>query len=209
MYDYNKTMLSQIIYNVDCIQETWTCPPVSLQFLATITSPLFPHAGINDVVEIDEDHFYVSQFQAFPMPAQGGHSPRSPGEIFGALMTPLIFFFSLKWTTVHVCSLSLGTCQTATEEKFNGANGMTVSSDRELVFVNDPMERLVTVMRKVPGSYQLTKESLIKLPVPADNIEFDDETAELIIGTIPDVAAAMEHMMGNKTVAVPVARDRL
>ena len=58
-------------------------------------------------------------------------------------------------------------------------------------------------MRKEPGSYQLTKESLIKLPVPADNIEYDDETAELIIGTIPDVPAAMEHMMGNKSVAVP------
>ena len=193
----------QISYNIDCIQETWSCTPVSLEFVTTITSPLFPHAGINDVVEIDEDHFYVSQFQAFPMPAGGSHNSKSPGEFLRALMSLPIFLFSLKWTTVHVCSVSLGTCQTATEERFNGANGMTVSSDRQLVFVNDPMEKVVTVMRKEPGSYQLTKESLIKLPVPADNIEYDDETAELIIGTIPDVPAAMEHMMGNKSVAVP------
>ena len=59
----------QISYNADCIQETWTCPPVSLQFITTISSDLFPHAGMNDVVEVDADHFYVSQFQAFPMPA--------------------------------------------------------------------------------------------------------------------------------------------
>ena len=80
---------------------------------------------------------------------------------------------------------------------------MTISPDRQLVFVNDPMEKVVTVMRRGPDSYQLTKESLIKLPVPADNIEYDDETDQIIIGTIPDVPAAMEHMMGNKSVAVP------
>ena len=193
----------QILYNTECLQETWTCPPVSLQFITTIASPLFPHAGMNDVVEVDEDHFYVSQFQAFPMPAQGSHNPSGPTEIFRTLIGLPIFFLSLKWTTVFVCSLSRGTCQAATEEMFNGANGMTISPDRQLVFVNDPMEKVVTVMRRGPDSYQLTKESLIKLPVPADNIEYDDETDQIIIGTIPDVPAAMEHMMGNKSVAVP------
>jgi len=193
----------QIRYNAECIQETWTCPPISLQFITTVSSPQFPHAGMNDVVEVDEDHFYVSQFQAFSMPAQGSHNLNGPREIFRTLMSLPIFFFSLKWTTVHVCSVSLGTCQTATEERFNGANGMTISPDRQLVFVNDPMEKVVTVMRKEQDSYQLTKESLIKLPVPADNIEYDDETHQIIIGTIPDVPAAMEHMMGNKSVAVP------
>ena len=192
----------QITYNLDCIKETWTCSPVALTFVSSISSDLFPHAGINDVAEIDEDHFYVTQFKVHSMPGNGGNSAQGI-EILQSLMELPYFMFSLKWTTVHVCSVSQGTCQTATEERFGGANGMTVSSDRTRVFVNDPMEKLVTVMRKEEGGYQLTKESVIKLPVPADNIEYEDETDEIIIGTIPDVHSAMELMMGNKSVAVP------
>ena len=193
----------QITYNVECIKETWSCNPVTLTFITSITSELFPHAGMNDVAEIDKDHFYVTQFQPFPMAAKGGHHPEGLVEIFHSLMGLPIFLLGLKWTTVFVCSVSEATCQTATKEKFSGANGMTVSPDRTRVFINDPVEKLVTVMRREEKGYQLTKESDIKLPVAADNIEYDDEADEIIIGTIPDMGACMQLMMGNKSVAAP------
>ena len=123
--------------------------------------------------------------------------------MFRALMGIPILIFSLKWTTVHVCSVSQATCQTATDERFSGANGITISPDRRTVFVNDPVEKMVTVMRKAEDGYQLFKESEIKLPVAVDNIEYDDEADEILMGTIPDLFAAMELMQGNWSVAVP------
>ena len=120
-------------------------------------------------------------------------------EFFEILMGLPIFVFGLKWTTVHVCSISDGKCQVATDEKFVGANGITVNRDRSLIFVNDPSEKLVTVLRR-GDNFQLVKESVIKLPIAADNIEFDDEAGEILIGTIPDVHAAVKHMGGDKAI---------
>ena len=73
-----------------------------------------------------------------------------------------IFLFGLKWTTVHVCSISDGKCQIATDEKFVGANGITVNKDGSLVFVNDPSEKLVTVFQR-DDDFQLIKESVIQV----------------------------------------------
>jgi len=192
----------EITYNTECLGETWSCPPVTLTFHTTVTSQHFPHAGINDVAEVDSDHFYVTQFQPFPLPAKGTHNPRGV-EILQTLMALPIFVFNLKWTTVYVCSVSQATCETATEEMFSGANGMTVSPDRRTVFVNDPVQKLVTVLRKAEKGHQLTKEAEIKLTVPVDNIEYDDEADEILMGTIPDIFAAKKFMEGNWSVAVP------
>ena len=43
----------------------------------------------------------------------------------------------------------------------------------------------------------------LKLPLAADNIEYDDEADEILIGTIPDIPALMKVMDGDKTVAIP------
>ena len=42
--------------------------------------------------------------------------------------------------------------------------------------------------KNVPQKKNLSKNSpLLKLPVAADNIEYDDQADEILIGTIPDV----------------------
>ena len=60
-------------YQAQCVTPTsWSCPPVTLSYLASVESELFPSYGINDVVELDDDHVYVTQWQHDSFP-QGSH----------------------------------------------------------------------------------------------------------------------------------------
>merc|ERR1712156_512126 len=148
------------------------------------------------------DNFYVTQWKPYPAPEGGTGHPSTLREIFQALMVFPILAFNLKWTKVHVCSISEGICHLASNETFIIANGITVNRDKSHVYVNDVTEKLVTVLRR-EEDFQLVKESVIKLPVAADNIEYDDEADEILIGTIPDLPALMKVMDGDKTAAIP------
>ena len=66
---------------------------------------------------------------------------------------------------------------------------MSSNKDKNLVFVNDVSEKQLTILR-VEENFQLVKESVIDLPLMADNIEYDDESDEILIGTIPDIISA-------------------
>ena len=78
-------------------------------------------------------------------------------------------------------------CVAASEEKFLGANGVTTNDERDKVFVNDPEDKKITVMKRDKVTGKLTKESEIVLPIHADNIEYDDEADEIIMGTVFDL----------------------
>ena len=41
-------------FRKECLSLPWSCDPVSLSFLHSITSPLFPNNGINDVIEASD-----------------------------------------------------------------------------------------------------------------------------------------------------------
>ena len=71
-----------------------------------------------------------------------------------------------------------------------------------MVYVNDPVDKMITVMERDKKTGKLKKVSEIKLPFGADNIEYDDEADEIIIGTIPDFIAAIK-MSGGEDVPVP------
>ena len=59
----------KIVYKENCISTSaWSCTPVTLKFLTSVSSELFPKHGINDVAEIGRDNFYVTQWQAFEPP---------------------------------------------------------------------------------------------------------------------------------------------
>ena len=90
-----------------------------------------------------------------------------------------MFVFRIRFdpSLQNIFNVSLNSLksQEATSERFVGANGITSNRDASLVFVNDPLEKRITVLGRDPGSGLLTKQGEIKLPVGADNIEFDDQ----------------------------------
>jgi len=184
----------QITYNEKCLEKKpWSCIPVSLRYLSSISSDIFPVYGINDVVELDNDHVYVTQWQLFSFPKNGKRNPNGVGEVLRLIPEIPLMLFSLKFTTVFLCTIKESNCVPATEEKFVGANGITINNERNTVFVNDPTMKQITVF-KVTKDNTLLKDSVIKLPVAADNIEYDDQFDEIVIGTIPDIQAIIEKM---------------
>jgi hypothetical protein len=61
----------QISCNQDCLASLpWSCQPVSLTFLRSVTSNIFPKYGINNVAEAEENQIYVTQWQTFSLPSR-------------------------------------------------------------------------------------------------------------------------------------------
>jgi hypothetical protein len=95
--------------------------------------------------------------------------------------------FNYKWTTVFHCKWDTNSepvCKIATDEKFFGANGVTISPDGNTVFVNDPLDMNIMALSRNVETGELTKKFDIKLPSVVDNIEYDDEANEIILGNI-------------------------
>jgi len=183
--DHSSVEIFAIHYRPSCLSLPWSCTPVLLTLLHTITSPLFPNSGINDVVEAADGEVYVSQWQPFPLPVHGQHHPGTLLERIQVHLTlPILLLGFPRLTTVLHCRWGEGghSCTPATEESFVGANGMTMNADGSTVFVNDPVEKLITVMAREEGTGRLTKTGTIPLPVAVDNIEHDDTTGIITVG---------------------------
>ena len=93
--------------------------------------------------------------------------------------------FRCTWT-----EYSDATCMAASDQKFLGANGITIDQGGEMLYVNDPEDKMITIMKRDKRTGMLNKVSEINLPFSADNIEYDDETNEILIGTIHDLKTA-------------------
>ena len=103
-------------------------------------------------------------------------------------------------TEVFLCSwteTSDATCVAASDQKFVGANGLTIDQDRAVVYVNDPEDKMITVMKRDKETGKLNKESEMIMSFGADNIEYDDEADEIIIATIHDFAAVDKRFDGE------------
>ena len=110
-------------------------------------------------------------------------------------------FFNYRWTKVFHCKWDVKLspqCKVASEERFSMANGVTISPDRKTVFVNDPLEMKITALSRNMANGELSKVYDIKLPTLVDNIEYDDEADEIILGTIIPGGMAVLSKTGSK-----------
>merc|ERR1711874_209663 len=65
-----------ISYHLHCVQALpWACTPVTLSFLRSISSDHFPNMGLNDVLEVEHNQVYVTQWQPFSWPERGQKQP--------------------------------------------------------------------------------------------------------------------------------------
>jgi len=194
--EFSSVDIFNIQYREECLTLPWSCAPITLTFVHSITSPLFPNAGINDVIEASDGEVYVTQWQPFSAPAQGNLNPQTVQEKLQVMASLPINVLGIRLTTVFHCRWtdSKDSCVSATEESFIGANGISLSGDGSTVFVNDPIDKRITVMARNKDSGRLSKSGIIKLPVPVDNIEYDDQSGEIIVGTIPDLKSAVKKL---------------
>merc|ERR1719193_79579 len=161
-------------------------PALSLIHLKTVESSLFPRYGINDVVEgLDENEIYVSGWQVFSFPEHGKSNPEYLMDTIQIVLSPVILLLGMTFTGVYKCDMKTDTCEWATDRIFVGANGMTITPDRSTIFVSDPTEKRVAVMKRKENGF-LELDSWIPLPFGTDNLEFDSASGEILLGTIPD-----------------------
>jgi len=180
-----------------------------LVHLRTIRSKHFPLYGINDVIEGGgRGEFYVTQWLPFGFPEGGSHNPTEfRHRIEGAVqdlnqmvgLSTMTQTFRCTWG--HDDGELSANCQSATGKIFLGANGITVSSCRSQVFVNDLPARRITIFDRDTQSGDLTGAGTIKLPFSADNVEFVD--GELHMGSIPIMYRAAQKMFGTENINVP------
>ena len=88
---------------------------------------------------------------------------------------------------VYHCKWDMATnpvCKVATEEKFLCANGITISPDSKTVFVNDVMDMNIAALSRDEQTGLLTKKFDIPLQAIVDNIDYDDEANEILLGSI-------------------------
>jgi hypothetical protein len=194
--EFSSVDIFQIQYRQECLSLPWSCTPLTLTFIHSITSPSFPNAGINDVIEASGDEVYVTQFRPFSAAVQGDLNPSSVQEKIQVMSIIPISLIGLRMTTVLHCrwNETEDMCTAATEERFIGANGITISPDGSTVYVNDPADKAIAIMARNKDSGKLSKTSSINLPVAVDNIEYEDQSGEIILGTIPDLKAAIRKV---------------
>jgi hypothetical protein len=176
-------------------------PVNGLTHLKTVRSGLFPFFGINDVVEgkpepmgerqfrMDSKELYVTRFLPFPMHVEGW---RKGLLTFDSLRNLVSWLVGMQRTQVFRCTFDVeeplveATCADATGMLFRSANGITVDENRERYFVCDTLARRVTVLDRDEASGRLTtsKNASFDSIHPCDNLEYDNENGELVIGTV-------------------------
>lgn len=189
---HSRVEVFRIEYHTECSEsQPWSCPPATLHHLNSITSDHFPNCGMNDVVEGSSPHeLYATQWLTLPYPE---HGIKSQSQVKTVMAPQLLNFMGFSWTRVYRCTWSEGIlggqCEPVTGRQFYGANGITISHDRKQLFVNDPLDKRITIMDRQEDG-KLLETGHIDLPWFVDNVEMDGE--DLVMGTISDIGKVFE-----------------
>ena len=110
-------------------------PPASLTHVRSVTSEHFPAGGINDVAEGNSaDEVFVTRWQTFGFPLEGKRGKKTAYEWLTSQLSLPIGLLGPSVTQVFRCTPAEG-CADATGKLFAGANGITMSSDRNTMCV--------------------------------------------------------------------------
>jgi hypothetical protein len=172
---------------VEVFEIDYAARPVALVHVKTVSSELFAPFSINDVAEGGgRGELYVTRWLPFGFPSGGKDHPTTTYERLAAASMVPIALGGLKLTQFYRCTWSADgetACAPAAPERFGGANGITISTDRKTVFVSDPAFASVTTYdRAADGS--LAKTGTIAVEYAMDNIEYDAASGELLMGSI-------------------------
>ena len=194
----------------------------------------FPLRAINDVVEggAGLDEIYVTQWLPYAIPLEGKKKQgKSLGEIGAELGNVGVGLFGIKATDVHRCArgtamdidfqigreqverMEAWACAVATKAtRFVGANGITISTDRQTVFVNDPASKEITVLSRDPSDGALDRGiERFSTEDAMDNIEWVDDEDKgddgsriaLIMGSIPALSITVLNDLTGSTTPNP------
>ena len=164
-------------------------PELKLRHFTTIRHSLFGNFVLNDVIEgADKNELYVTEWQPFAFPRGGKRSPTATlKEKLQCLGMTLATIFKIPLTRVFRCAAAgpgaEWSCSVAAKG-FAMANGITISHDRQTIFVNDAVANTITVMERLPQGALKTVSSF-KTKHGLDNIDMAADGKHLNGGTVP------------------------
>lgn len=188
------------IFDIEALSEF---PWLQLRHLTYITSPLFGNHALNDVTEgaVDGTDLYVTNWISFPHPL-GGEVRGTALEKFKAGLGIPLQVFGVPLTEVYRCSVANQECEVAARG-FLGANGITISDDRRLVFIVDPGALAVYIYRREQSGSLMFSHS-IATAHPCNNIEYvpaitNESTASLWLGVMPKLHLTVDVVEAQKS----------
>ena len=168
--------------------------PISLTHESTVGNDgtTFMLRTINDVVEggMESNELYVTEWLPSALPLNGKKSDSlTVSQKFDELGRLIMSLSGTRATHVYRCARLTSDddwrCALATEMTFAGANGITISSDRQNVYVNDPPLREITVFERDISTGALSFVEKFHTVESMDNIEWEETTGTILMGSIP------------------------
>ena len=173
----------------------------------------FLRGSLNDVVEGGNEisEVYITQWLPNAIPLKGKKATqKTMSETIGLLGNVAAQLFRIKQTMLYRCARSQHEgweCLPATTIKFVSANGITISSDRSRVFVNDPPLHTISMFDRREDGTLKYMSSFDTVDV-MDNIEYqqdgDDSDYSIIMGSIdkPHQYSIDKDILGKQNVPV-------
>lgn len=185
-----------VTYKPSCIiGTTFHCPPVALSLIKIVGSPLLGYFMMNDVAEglvtdTNKGELYVTRWVNYPIRPSG-----KAGDTVWVMKDTYSQLSKTRFPGVYRCyweGSEEANCEEATEHKFVGANGITVSPDRQWVYVVDPPDKELNILRRQPNG-SLAHHSVTKLTSACDNIDYGD--GGLYLGCLPVMWKVVAKML--------------
>jgi hypothetical protein len=182
----------------------------SLEYVRSVTSPLFRTGAINDVVEgAAPGELYVTEWLQYEYPVTGKRHPQTAGEK-ARLGLQSVAQMAYKGTSVLRCTYAPdaqendGAAQCAIAASgFYMANGITKRPSDHRIYVNDATGARLRTFARDALTGALTEGSSAAVVFAMDNVEYDTETGAIHAGNMPIAHKVLARMGGDDSVAVP------
>lgn len=182
----------------------------SLEYVRSVTSPLFRMGAINDVVEgAAPGELYVTEWLQYEYPVTGKRHPQTVGEKV-RLGLQSVAQMVHKGTSALRCTYAPdaqendGAAQCAIAASgFYMANGITKRPSDHRIYVNDATGARLRTFTRDAQTGALTEGSSTAVVFAIDNVEWDAETGAIHAGSMPIAHKVLARMGGDDHVAVP------
>jgi len=157
-------------------------------YLRSVRHPLF--RVLNDVVLLDENSFYVTNWHYYPV---------------GSLMGLLEDVGQFAWAFVIYCWKEASATEFFCKKvgvPVVGANGINISPDKKTVYVAGVTGPYIMVFSIIPGDLKLLDTIPLGKSGP-DNIDVDPETGDLLVMCHPRMFVLLGYSKDPMTISSP------
>eukprot|EP00903_Cladosiphon_okamuranus_P013564 g12635.t1 len=152
--------------------------PIKLTYSFTVEHEVITtnYGALNDLVLVDDDELYVTQYLAWRQPLHGPTMPDSVVEYLRLYGSILLLMLQISPAPIIRCTGIRGAdidCQKLAKGRGVMYNGIALSPNKERLLVSDTMAMQMTIFNRSLETGELTLRQRLDLPGSPDNLELD------------------------------------